>query len=63
MKMININRSYIGYIRSTEPRYEQLNQKNESEGIMRRKAYFYATINTDSSMDVEVGKLAPIQSW
>ncbi|KAF0981602.1 hypothetical protein FDP41_012259 [Naegleria fowleri] len=59
----NSDRSYIGYIRSTEPRYEQLNQKNESEGIMRRKAYFYATINTDSSMDVEVGKLAPIQSW
>ncbi|KAG2387734.1 hypothetical protein C9374_001328 [Naegleria lovaniensis] len=59
----NHDRSYIGYIRSSEPRYEQLNQKITSEGIMGRKGYFYVTINTDSSIDIEVGKLAPSQSW
>ena len=50
-------------IESTDPNHKKLVEKIQKEGVMRCKGYFYASLNDNGSLAIQVEHILPPEAW
>lgn len=56
-------KTFQKWIESSNPNYGKIVKKIKEEGVMKAKGYFYASLNENGSISLQVDHMLPPESW